>query len=184
MKTFSIDDIRSWQPCYDPARHLADDWQGTAIDILKHETIPPADKLWVVCREELIDARMLRLFAIWCARQVQHLMTDERSIAALDVAERFANGEATQEELKAARDAAREATREAAWDAAREAAGAAAGEAAREAAWNAARKAAREAAGEAAREAAGEAAWKAAREAAWEAQIKHLIEMLEEEGAE
>ena len=28
-----------------------------------------------------------RLFAVWCARQVQHLMTDPRSIEALDVAE-------------------------------------------------------------------------------------------------
>jgi hypothetical protein len=51
-----------------------------------------------------------RLFAVWCARQVQHLMTDPRSLAALDVAERYANNEATDEELTAARDAV--------WDAA------------------------------------------------------------------
>ena len=48
----------------------------------------------------------LRLYAVWCARQVQHLMTDKRSLDALDVAERFANGEATQEELNIARFAA------------------------------------------------------------------------------
>ena len=41
----------------------------------------------------------LRLFAVWCARQVQHLMTDTRCLKGLDVAERFANGEVTQEEL-------------------------------------------------------------------------------------
>ena len=40
-------------------------------------------------------ARTWRLFAVACARQVQHLMTDPRSIAALDVAERFANGAGT-----------------------------------------------------------------------------------------
>ena len=45
----------------------------------------------------------LRLYAVWCARQVQHLMADQRSLDALDVAERFANGEATQEELTNAR---------------------------------------------------------------------------------
>ena len=39
------------------------------------------------------------LFAVRCARRVQHLMTDPRSIAALDIAERHAKGEATRFEL-------------------------------------------------------------------------------------
>ena len=43
-----------------------------------------------------------RLFAVRYARRVQHLMTDPRSIAALDVAERHAKGKATDEELAAA----------------------------------------------------------------------------------
>ena len=151
MKTFTIDDIRSWNPCYEPNRYLPEGWSGTVIDVLKHDSIPPEDKLWVVCREELIDAKTLRLFAVWCARQVEHLMTDERSKKAIDVAERFALGKATEEELAAARDAARDA------------------------AWAAARDAARDAA----REAAWAAAWAAARAAAREAQITKLIEMVE-----
>ena len=53
----------------------------------------------------LTDAQ-LRLFAVRCARRVQHLMTDPRSIAALDVAERYTKGEATDEELEVAWDAA------------------------------------------------------------------------------
>jgi hypothetical protein len=77
--------------------------------------------------------RDARLFAVWCARQVQHLMTDERSIAALDVAERHANSDATDDELAAAWDAA--------WAAAWDAAGAAARAAAWAAAWDAARDA-------------------------------------------
>ena len=47
-----------------------------------------------------------RLFAVWCARQVQHLMTDQRSLTALDVAEQFANGNATDYQLSAAFTAA------------------------------------------------------------------------------
>lgn len=51
-----------------------------------------------------------RLFAVRCARRVQHLMTaDPRSLAALDVAERHTKGEATDAELAAAGDAATDA---------------------------------------------------------------------------
>ena len=76
------------------------------------------DALWSMKCVKNAD-RDLRLFAVWCARQVQHLMTDQRSINAIDVAERFANGSATIEELATAWAAARGAARGAAWDAAR-----------------------------------------------------------------
>ena len=83
------------------------------------------DALWALRCVHDCD-RDARLFAVWCARQVQHLMTDARSTAALDVVEAFANGEASEHELAAARDAA--------WDAAGAAAGAAAWDPARDAA--------------------------------------------------
>jgi len=176
MKTFSIDEIRSWDPCYDPSKYLSEGWTGSAIDFLKIKDIPSQDKLWVVCREEVISAKTLRPFAVWCARQVEHLMTDKRSIAAIEVAEKFTRGEATEVELAAARDAAWDAAwdaaRAAAWDAAGDAAWDAARDAARDAAGDAAWAAARDAAGDAARAAAGDAAWAArdaARAAAWDA---------------
>ena len=119
------------------------------------------DALWC-CRSAPEYDREWRLFAVWCARQVLHLMTDQRSIDALDVAERYANGEATQAELAAARAAERAA--------AGEAAGAAARAAERAAAWlaaGAARAAARAAAWAAwlAERAAGAAAVEAERAA-------------------
>src|SRR5574337_393438 len=83
------------------------------------------DALWCMRAMPEHDTHW-RLFAVWCARQVQHLMADPRSIAALDVAERHARGDATDAELAAAGDAARAAARAAAW---------AAGDAARAAAW-------------------------------------------------
>lgn len=48
----------------------------------------------------------LRLSACWCVRQKWHLLTDERSRSAIEVAERFARGESTREELAAASAAA------------------------------------------------------------------------------
>ena len=105
---------------------------------------------WVISRDGVFTYKELRLFACRCVREtpladgrnVWDLLTDERSRNAVVVAEKFANGEATIEELAAARVAA----------------GAAAMVAAMVAAMAAAMAAAREAAGEAAREAAGEVA--------------------------
>ena len=104
-------------------------------------------------------------FALACARRVQHLMRDPRSIAALDTRERWLRGEATDEEMNAARAAARDAARDA-----RDAAEVSAWDAASTAAWSAALAAAR-AAGDA-EWAARDAAWaeaRAARDAAWDA---------------
>jgi len=98
------------------------------------------DALWC-CRAAPEYYKEWQLFAVWCVRQVQHLMTDPRSITALDVSERFANGEATQAEL----DAASAAASAAAWAAASAAASAAAWAAASAAAWDAAWAAARDA---------------------------------------
>jgi hypothetical protein len=79
------------------------------------------DALWCL-RAVTGHDREFRLYAVWCARQVQHLMADPRSVAALDVAERFANGQATADELAAAGAAAGAAARDAAGDAASDAA--------------------------------------------------------------
>ena len=160
--------------------------------------------------------RVLRLWACWCVRNtkleggrtVWDLLTDPRSRNAVEVAERFANGYATKEELAAAgaaawaaagaaaaaagyaaRDAARAAARAAAgaaaWDAAWAAAGAAARAAARAAAgyaaWAAARDAARAAAGDAAGDAARAAAEYAAGYAAGYAATKQLLKMVNDE---
>ncbi|MGV0954698.1 MAG: hypothetical protein ACOYBR_10330 [Fluviibacter sp.] len=139
------------------------------------------DALWCLRAVKGRD-REIRLFAVWCARQVQHLMADPRSIAALDVAERYADGDATPDELSTAGDAARaaagEAAGDAAWAAAWAAAGDAAGAAARVAAWAAAEAAARDAAWAAAGAAAWVAAGDAARDAAWDAQESKFKEMV------
>ena len=99
---------------------------------------------------------------IACARKVQHIMKDDRSITALDVAQRYVDGNASKEELDAAWDAASAAARDAASAAARDAASAAAWAAALAAAGAAASAAAGAAALAAALAAAGDAAWDAA----------------------
>lgn len=70
-------------------KNMADVWQKAKPDWL----------VWVATREGVLTDKELRLFAVWCCRQIWHLMTDERSRNAVEVAERFANGKATREEL-------------------------------------------------------------------------------------
>ena len=136
---------------------------------------------WTAGRDGVLTEKQLRLLACQFVREtpladgrkVWDLLTDERSRNAVIIAERFANGEATSDELAATWAAAWNATRAAARNAARAAARAAARNAtwaaARAAAWAAARAAARAAAWDAARDAARAAAWDAARDAAWAA---------------
>ena len=69
-------------------------------------TARPDWLVWVATRSGVLDDRTLRLFAVHCARSVEHLLTDQRSRDAIDVAERFARGDATPGELAAAWSAA------------------------------------------------------------------------------
>ena len=183
MKT-TLNKIREHSPCENGwkklLKHLgktqADDEPLSLLTVLDSNGLD--DALWCLRAVEGYD-REIRIFAVWCARQVQHLMQDERSLAALDVAERYAHGQATDAELSAARDAARAAARAAALaarDAARAAALAArdAARAAALAAWDAAWDAARAAAWDAARA----AAWDAAR-AAQEAELRRVCTEIE-----
>lgn len=95
------------------------------------------DAMWALRTVTGEDAR-IRRYAVWCARQVQHLMADSRSVNVLDVAERYADGMATDNELQAASIAAWKVPDVSAWTAAGAAAWAAVAVAQRDAVWTAA----------------------------------------------
>jgi hypothetical protein len=66
-------------------------------------------KMRLISQIEGWNDKTLRLFAVWCANEALKLLTnpDPRSVTACNVTEKYANGEATKEELAAAWDAAR-----------------------------------------------------------------------------
>jgi hypothetical protein len=131
MLTTTLNRIRAHHPCgMDPRENPLTGFcklrSGLGSDYGDDTPIPYAriveinglnDALWC-CRAEPQYASQWRFFAVWCARQVQHLLTDPRSIASIDVAERFALGSATDSDLSVAQAAAWDAMRAAAWDAA------------------------------------------------------------------
>lgn len=122
MKT-TLNKIRDNQPCSNGWEKLltylgktkADDEPLSLLTILDSNGLD--DALWCLRAIEGHD-KEIRLYAVWCARQVQHLLPDQRRLAALDVAEKYALGEATEDELKAARAACDAAASDAAWSAA------------------------------------------------------------------
>jgi hypothetical protein len=127
MITTTLNRIRTHSPCASGWRKLLAHLGKTEGDdeVLPYAVIVGAcgmdDALWC-CQAEPQHSKEWRLFAVRCARSVQHLMKDPRSLAALDVAERHAHGTATDAELEAANAKAYDSGLfpgwEAAWDAA------------------------------------------------------------------
>lgn len=127
----TLNRIRTQSPCGDGWTKLLRGLGKSVADdaLLGYDAIlrinGADDALWCLRAEPQHD-RLWRMVAVRCARTVQHLMTDQRSLAALDVAERHAHGNASDAELATAWDAARAASWDAAGDAAWDASAAAA----------------------------------------------------------
>jgi hypothetical protein len=66
--------------------------------------IPANDILFLIVRREFLSEKDIRLFHVWFAKEALKLIEypDHRSIAACDIAERYANGQSTDDELDAA----------------------------------------------------------------------------------
>lgn len=138
MITLSLNEIREQSPCKQGWEKLLKSKQNThwnekfpLSDIIDSNGLN--DTLWCL-RVRPEHSNLWRKYAVWCARQVEHLMTDKRSKDALDIAWRHSEGVATDEELAAARDSA--------WEAEWNAAAKSAAVAGRVAAWVAAANAA------------------------------------------
>lgn len=107
MMYTTLNKIRAHSPCQTGwnklLKHLgktqADDEPLSFATILESNGLD--DALWCTRAAPEYD-REWRLYAVWCARQVEHLLTNPRSKTAIDVAEKFANGQATEDELMAA----------------------------------------------------------------------------------
>lgn len=133
----TLKQIRSHSPCEDGYKKLVKSLGGLSygedapITFKQiYESNGYDDTLWCL---RTVDGKwfpLWRHFACDAADDVRHLMIDDRSLNAIDVARRFADGLATEEELTAARAAAGDVAWADAGDAAGDVAWAAAGAAA------------------------------------------------------
>ncbi len=128
---------------------LLDEWSGPELYVAEYQgrIIERADKVVarkarLVERVETWNARTQRLFACDCTERALKLADckDKRSWKAIEVARRFAAGEADSDELEATRAAATNAAWDAVvWDAPMDAVRAAARDVTRDAPWGVAR---------------------------------------------
>ena len=73
MRSVTVDDVMSWEPCgpYTTERVtslFAGRARVTALDVCAMD-IPVKDILWAVLRKNMVEERVLHLFACWCAEQ-------------------------------------------------------------------------------------------------------------------
>jgi hypothetical protein len=114
-KTISNEIIKKLKIGYVISKYITDENEELSVKqwVEKYRKVIPAqDIIWLLLRKEFLSEKDLRLFSVWCAREALKLVEnpDKRSVNACNVAERYANGQATKEELLAARKAAARAT--------------------------------------------------------------------------
>ena len=106
----TLNDIRAFNPCKEGWKTLlkslgktkADDEPLSLLQVLSSNGL--SDTLW--CFGVVDDfEKEKRLLAVAFAREVQHLIKDETLLSALDVAERYAYGLLTEQELARTQDA-------------------------------------------------------------------------------
>ena len=168
VKKITVEQVLALKPCeeYTPERLHDLMAEGlTPLEICDLDSVPVLDRMWVLLRLGVIDDHNLRLLACKWAERVLPIFEkaypdDDRPRNTIAVSRRFANGDASKEELAAAKNDA--------WDATSAAA-------ARAAAWTAAMAATRAAT----RAATGSAAWSATGFTAKATQLADVREVLE-----
>ena len=113
MQTFTYKDVCGWAPGSSVREFLRSDWQGTALDLLRYDHMPPKLRLMAVLRPEMVTTFCLRMFAVQSARRVRCLADDVRSDAAIDAAFKYAYDEIELPELDAAAELGFQAWQEA-----------------------------------------------------------------------
>lgn len=124
MNTVTLKEFKKFRPCWleDKKRsrkleeigNRKEKW--TAMDVLELEEVEAEDRLWAVLREEFVPAPILHEFACKCAEGAlkKAKVTDERSWNAIKVKRLWIKGEAADNELIAAWNAAHDVIRDAA----------------------------------------------------------------------
>ena len=116
MKSVTIDHVMAWKPCGYNSNRCTGDYNRrhvqnlfgdreslTALDILNHDKVPDADKVWAVIHKEFMTEIQMHEFACDCAEHVLLIMKDVFDSAdlcsAIEATRKWIRGEITEGEL-------------------------------------------------------------------------------------
>jgi hypothetical protein len=110
QRKFTVSEVLLWHPCKRYPQHRIEGlWNGrvalTGLEISDLDISLP-DKLWALLREQVLPTRSLRtLTCDWAERTLRAAEMEEKYGATIEVGRRFIRGEATHDDLEAARAA-------------------------------------------------------------------------------
>ena len=108
MKKITAKEIWKYKPCQPWTIEKIAKFLGkgkTLLEVLGMTKVEPEDRIWCVTR--FLPDKTNRAFAIWCAKSCKTSVKEIKDYIA--IMERYWNGKATEEELRAADEAAYEA---------------------------------------------------------------------------
>lgn len=109
----TYEQIMSFKPRYNPVSiGMPETYNATIPEFIveyrdkfyRKEDIFKEDVVWVLCRNEFMTDKELRWFAIWCTKQIQHLVEHKGLIYALVAAEKYVNDLVPLEHLQIMRE--------------------------------------------------------------------------------
>ncbi len=100
MRKYRAEQLQQWNACHDIAGKLPSaDWEGTALDILEYPGISFMDKMWCLTRGQALTDGRWRRYAVAAARIGRSKKIAAPFTQLLDLADEYADGKATLEEL-------------------------------------------------------------------------------------
>ena len=102
MKKITHADIVAMKPCKNPLNFATGGFSFTVLELLKMENIPVVDRMWVVMHPEILPLKIKRKFLVWCGRQSEHNLDEDKLALAKAAEEKYLKGEVTDKELRRA----------------------------------------------------------------------------------
>ena len=100
-----VDFLGKYKACIEGRQWALSTGCQTMRELWAHGGWDERHRVWVFTQDGVCDSKTLRLYAVWCAREVQSMVADISPNCVLGLAEAYIKGHATFDELNEANKA-------------------------------------------------------------------------------